>query len=290
MAHPKKRKYSFHTRFIAIISIAIPLFILGWVGILESVQKGMEREMREGLTFTINLDKEMEGEKAEALSQELAQHKYIKEVRYISPAEAAKELEEELGENPELVLGHNPLLPSIELHLKAEYTDPDSLPLVDAYIASINGVDQLSYRLDMFSTVDKRMTKVSYLLLLLIGLLLLMAIVQVNNTTHLMIYTKRFLIRSMTLVGAKFGFICRPFLLYSLMNGLWGGCIAVALLLASLWGADRYMQQATSYISNLHCAVVMIALPLLGMLLSLITALFATRRYIRMDGGRMVLS
>ena len=151
-------------------------------------------------------------------------------------------------------------------------------------------MDQLSYRLDMFSTVDKRMTKVSYLLLLLIGLLLLMAIVQVNNTTHLMIYTKRFLIRSMTLVGAKFGFICRPFLLYSLMNGLWGGCIAVALLLASLWGADRYMQQATSYISNLHCAVVMVALPLLGMLLSLITALFATRRYIRMDGGRMVLS
>ena len=141
MSHPKKRKYSFHTRFIAIISIAIPLFILGWVGILESIQKGMEREMREGLTFTINLDKEMEGEKAEALSQELAQHKYIKEVRYISPAEAAKELEEELGENPELVLGHNPLLPSIELHLKAEYTDPDSLPLVDAYIASINGVD-----------------------------------------------------------------------------------------------------------------------------------------------------
>ena len=273
MSHPKKRKYSFQTRFIAIISIAIPLFILGWVGVLESIQKGMEREMREGLTFTINLDKEMEGEKAEALSQELAQHRYIKEVRYISPAEAAKELEEELGENPELVLGHNPLLPSIELHLKAEYTDPDSLPLVDAYIASINGVDQLSYRL-----------------LLLIGLLLLMAIVQVNNTTHLMIYTKRFLIRSMTLVGAKFGFICRPFLLYSLMNGLWGGCIAVALLLASLWGADRYMQQATSYISNLHCAVVMVALPLLGMLLSLITALFATRRYIRMDGGRMVLS
>ena len=106
MSHPKKRKYSFHTRFIAIISIAIPLFILGWVGVLESIQKGMEREMREGLTFTINLDKEMEGEKAEALSQELAQHKYIKEVRYISPAEAAKELEEELGD-----LGTTPYSP-----------------------------------------------------------------------------------------------------------------------------------------------------------------------------------
>ena len=136
MSHPKKRKYSFHTRFIAIISIAIPLFILGWVGVLESIQKGMEREMREGLTFTINLDKEMEGEKAEALSQELAQHRYIKEVRYISPAEAAKELEEELGENPELVLGHNPLLPSIELHLKAEYTDPDSLHSINKWSGS----------------------------------------------------------------------------------------------------------------------------------------------------------
>lgn len=290
MPRSKRRKYSFHTRFIAIISIALPLFLLGWVGIIESIQKEMEREMREGLTFTINLDKEMEGEKAVALSQKLAQHRYIKEVRYISPEEAAKELEAELGENPEVVLGHNPLLPSIELHLNADYTHPDSLPLVDAYIESINGVDQLSYRSDMFGIVDKRMSRIAYALLFLIALLLLMAVVQINNTTHLMIYTKRFLIRSMTLVGAKFSLICRPFLLYSIMNGLWGGCIAVALLFASLWGADRYMQQAMDHLSNIHCFIVVAALPLLGMLLSLITALFATRRYIRMDGGRMVLS
>ncbi len=291
MSKSKRKKYSLHTRFIAIISIALPLFILGWVGIVESIQKGMEREMREGLTFTINLDKEMIGDKAQKLCAHLSQNPYVKEAHYISPEEAAKELEAELGENPELVLGYNPLLPSIKLHLKAEYTHPDSLPLIDKYIASIEGVDQLSYRSDMFSIVDKRMDRVSYVLLLLTALLLLMAIIQINNTTHLMIYTKRFLIRSMTLIGARFSLICRPFLLYSLINGLWGGCIAILLLLGSLWGANLYMDQTLMhYVSPIHSAVVAIILPLLGMVLSLITALFATRRYIKMDGSRIVLS
>lgn len=278
-------------RFIAIASIAIPLFILGWIGIIELLQIGLERELRENLTVSINLSKEMKSEDGAFLAQRLTNHPYIKEARYISPDEALKELQEELGEDPKQVLGYNPLVPSIELHLNAEYAYADSLPRVDAYIASLDGVDQLSYRSEMFGIVDKRMSRVSLAMAIFSILLLIMAIIQINNTTHIMIYTKRFLIRSMTLLGASFSLIRKPFLWYSVANGIWASLLANLLIFGSLWAYEvNSSSSILPYLSMQYLIIDAVAVLLVGILISLITAFFATRRYIRMDGSRMVLS
>lgn len=289
---PQKRyANSLNTRFSAIVSIALPLFILGWIGVVESAQQGLDREMREGLTFTLNLEKKVTDEQALLLLDTLKTHPYLKDARYISPKEAAQELEKELGENPELVLGYNPLLPSVELHLKAVYTHPDSLPKVDSMIASLHGVDRLSYRADMFSTVHKRMNKIAYGLLVLTLLLFVIALIQINNTTQIMIYTKRFLIRSMSLLGAKHGLICRPFIGYSIGNGFLGSLLSLALFAGSLWAGEHYLQLSIlHYTSWAHLAIIAIALVVIGIVLSSIAAFFATRRYIRMDRSRIVLS
>lgn len=286
-----KKKKTFHTRFIAIVSIALPLFTLAWIGVVEAFQRGVDKESRENLTFLISLDKDFSQEQSTAFLHSLQRHSFVKDARYISPEDAAKELEQELGENPETVLGYNPLSPSIELHLKAEYTHPDSLPKVDALIEELKGVDKFMYRSDMFDIVYKRMEKSSYVLWAISLLLLIMAIIQINNTTHLMIYSKRFLIRSMTLLGAERGLICRPFIVYSMGNGLLGACFAIAFFFSSVVALDYYLHLPVfKYMGWGELGLIAAVMVLVGVLLSTLSSFFSTLRYIRMDKGRIVLS
>lgn len=287
---PKKKK-AFHTRFIAIISIALPLFTLAWIGIVEAFQRGVDQESRENLTFSITLNKELTDDEGREFLESLKQYPFLKDVRYISPEQSAKELEEELGENPEKVLGYNPLLPLVELHLRSEYTHADSLPKIDAIVTQLKGVEKFTYRSDMFDIVYDRMQKSSYILWALSVLLLIMAIIQINNTTHLMIYSKRFLIRSMTLLGADRGFVCRPFIIYSMGNGFWGGFLSVILFAASVAGLNYYLHLPVfKYISFVELGIIAGIMIVLGVLLSTVFSFFSTYHYIRMDRGRITLS
>lgn len=288
---PHKTKAALHTRFIAVVSIALPLLILGWIGVVELMQRALETKVREEMTFTLELTKTEDEQEAIALEKRLNQEPWVKSVRYISPKEAAEELRDELGEDPEVVLGFNPLYPTLEVHLKAKYADPDSLRKVDSLIRTYKGVEGFSYRSDLLQQVNAGMKKLSLGLLILMILLLVMATIQINNTTHLMIYSKRFLIRSMTLLGAPFHLISRPYISYSILNGFYGGLLASLLLSLSLWVVHRHMGEAVlTYLSAMELVCVGVVLIIVGILLSLIASAIATRRYIRMDGGKMILS
>lgn len=287
----KKRRVFLHTRIVAIISIVLPLFVLGWIGVLELMQRSLQKNMREELTFTLILNKEMSESSIDKLTDSLKNEPSVKDVRYISPAAAAEELKSELGEDPVQVLGYNPLLPSIEVNLKSSYATSDSLPKVDSLIRSYHGVDNFSYKGEIISGLDNGIKRISQVLLIVMALMLLIAIIQISNTTHLAIYSKRFLIRSMTLLGAKYGLICRPFITYSVFNGLWGGILADIFVAGSLVGAQYYLSfDMMSYLSIMNLIILAVSLPVLGMLLSLITSSISTRRYIRMDGSKIVLS
>lgn len=255
------------------------------------MQLSLNQKVREDLSFSLDINEGVSQAKRNDLVLKLKQYPAVKEVRYISSEEAIKELESELGENPTSILGYNPLKDYIMVHLKAEYTSKDSLPQVEGFIESLDQVENLSYRSDMFSMVDQRMSKISLALLLFVGLLLLIALIQINNTTQIMIYSKRFLIRSMSLLGAKRFFICRPFIRYSVVNGLFGGMFALLFLAGSLWISDYYLHiNILSYSTQLHLIIIGITLPLIGIILSALVAYFATRRYIRMDLSKITLS
>lgn len=287
----RKKRLSLNTRFVAIVSIALPLLILGWIAIIRLAQFRLDKQIREDMTFTLLLQEEMSDVEINALLKRVKAENFVKEVNYISQEQAALELEKELGENPEVVLGYNPLQASIEVHLRSEYAQPDSLPIIDNKIKQWNGVDLLSYRADMLKMVDGHLRQLSLVLLILSALLLLIAIIQINNTTHLLIYTRRFLIRTMTLLGAKPFFIRKPFISYSLLNGLWGGIIASLLLYLSLLGLRELMDMdLLEYLALYERSAVYIGLPVVGTLLSCITAFFSTGKYIRMDGEKLALS
>lgn len=287
----RKKRLSLSTRLVAIVSIALPLLVLGWIGIVKLTQQKLDQQVREQVTFSILLNKQSTEEEVAELLQEIRTEPFVKEAVYISPQEAAKELESELGENAENVLGYNPLLSSIEVHLRAEYARPDSLSIVDSKIKSWKGVDSLLYRSDMLRDADRILHNVSIVLLVISGLLLLMAVIQVNNTTHIMIYTRRFLIRTMTLLGAKPFFIRRSFIAYSVFNGLWGGLLSSALTALTIYLLGNWLGiRLISELILTEKLIIYIGLPLVGIILSFFTAFFSTNKYIRMEKGKLILS
>lgn len=288
---PRRRSLLPSSRIIAIVCIALPLFLLGSIALLEVGKCHLEQSVREEMTFTVLLDPETTEQDSIRLMQQVSQAPYIKDVTYITPAEAARQLEEEIGEDPVAVLGFNPLQPSLEVHLKSQYAVADSMAQIESDFASWGNVQMMSYRGDMLQMIDENMQHLSTILLIVSLILLIIAIIQVNSMTHIMIYSRRFLIRSMTLLGAKPSLIRKPFTTYSIFNGLWGGLLAVCMLLGTLgYMTQRNPQLIESYLSYGEVAIILGGIICLGILLSWITASISTSKYIRMDGGRIVMA
>lgn len=288
---PRHRSLLPSSRIIAIVCIALPLFLLGSIALLEVGKSHLEQSVREEMTFTVLLDPETTAQDSIRLMQQVSRAPYVKDVTYITPAEAARQLEEEIGEDPVAVLGFNPLQPSLEVHLKSQYAVADSMAQIERDFASWGNVQTMSYRGDMLQMIDENMQHLSTILLIVSLILLIIAIIQVNSMTHIMIYSRRFLIRSMTLLGAKPSLIRKPFTTYSIFNGLWGGLLATCMILGTLC----YMMQRNpllleSYLSYTEVAIILGGIICLGILLSWITASISTSRYIRMDGGRIVMA
>ena len=288
---PRRRSLLPSSRIIAIVCIALPLFLLGSIALLEVGKCHLEQSVREEMTFTVLLDPETTAQDSIRLMQQVSQAPYVKDVTYITSAEAARQLEEEIGEDPVAVLGFNPLQPSLEVHLKSHYAVPDSMAQIEQDFASWGNVQMMSYRGDMLHMIDENMQHLSTILLIVSLILLIIAIIQVNSMTHIMIYSRRFLIRSMTLLGAKPSLIRKPFTTYSIFNGLWGGLLAVCMILGTLcYMTQRNPLLLKSYLSYSEVAIILGGIICLGILLSWITASISTSRYIRMDGGRIVMA
>lgn len=288
---PRRRSLLPSSRIIAIVCIALPLFLLGSIALLEVGKCHLEQSVREEMTFTVLLDPKTTAQDSIRLMQQVSQAPYVKDMTYITPAEAARQLEEEIGEDPVAVLGFNPLQPSLEVHLKSHYAVADSMAQIERDFASWGNVQTMSYRGDMLQMIDENMQHLSMILLIVSLILLIIAIIQVNSMTHIMIYSRRFLIRSMTLLGAKPSLIRKPFTTYSIFNGLWGGLLAVCMILGTLgYMTQRNPLLIESYLSYSEVAIILGGIICLGILLSWITASISTSRYIRMDGGRIVMA
>ncbi len=274
------------------MSIAVVLFLLGVIGVIESIGKGLGTAVREDLSFNLLLSSDLDETRTRALEQQIAAAPFVKDVTYISADQALDEMRKELGEDdPVKMLGYNPLQPEISVHLKAQYTHPDSLQAIDSVIRSWEGVDNLQYRADMFDIVHQHARRIGIILLALAAVLLLISYIQISNTTRLLIYSKRFSIRTMTVVGATPRFIRRPFVRYSMVNGLVAALLAILLLAGALYATDEYAFAGSlrTYLTVERLSIVAGGMLLVGILISALSARAATNKYIRMDGGKMHL-
>lgn len=277
----------FNSRLTSIISIALVLFLLGLIFLMGLLGKRLSVYVKENISFSIVLkDNQKEGE-IKKMQKTLDALPYIKSTEYISKEQAARELEEELGENPETFLGFNPLQASIEVKLHSEYANPDSLRSIEKKIKNYTSVSDLLYRKDMMQMVNENVTRASIILLVLALVLMGISFVLISNTIRLLIYSKRFLIHTMKLVGATSGFIRRPFVRYNVISGLFAAVLAILLLTGALYYLQHELDGFIQLLDMQSVLIVYGAVLVMGILLSVLATIFAVNKYLRMGVDKL---
>lgn len=212
------------------ISIALVLFLLGIIGLLTLNAQRLSVYVKENIGFTILIKDNAREAEVKRLEKLLSTSPFIKSTQYIDKETAAQDLKKELGEDFVDFLGYNPLLSCIDVKLYADYANADSLVLVEDMIMAFPQVKEILYQKNLIHLVNDNVKRISFVLAGFALLLLLVAIALINNTIRLSVYSKRFIIRTMQLVGATKGFIRKPFLLLTVLHGFVGATLAIAML------------------------------------------------------------
>lgn len=280
------RHYKARTRTASVstvIGIALVLFMLGVLGFLVLNAQALERYFRENVRVELFLKRDLKEVDVMQFRKEMDTEPFTRETRYVTAEEAAERLKQDLGEDFLGVLGSNPLLASVELDLDARYARPDSLKWIVEHMKQDRRVEEVAYNAAVVENIDANMGKLTLIVLGFTALLLIIAIALINNTIRLAIYSKRFLIRTMHLVGATQWFIKWPFMGQSLWQGLLGGVLAIGLLVGLLQLAQRYMPDLLAFTDAFRLGLLFAGVLALGLLISLASTWFAVGRYLRMN-------
>jgi cell division transport system permease protein len=277
----------FNSRFTSVISIALVLFLLGLIFLMGLLGNKLSVYVKENITFSIVLKDSQREADIKKIQQNLNSLPFIKSTEYISKEQAAKELEEEIGENPETFLGFNPLQASIDVKLHSAYANPDSLQVIEKKIKSYTSVSELLYRKDMMQIVSENMKHVTIILLTLACMLMIISFVLISNTIRLLIYSKRFLIHTMKLVGATSAFIRRPFIGYNMISGIFASLLAIGMLAGVLYYLQNELKGFISVLDVHTLFVVFSVVVLLGILLSVVATVAAVNKYLRLDVDKL---
>ena len=233
--------------FTSLISISLVLFLLGLMGILVLNAKRLSEYVKENIGFSVILKENVKEVDVILLQKSLDATEYVKSTKYITKEEAAEELKKELGEDFVEFLGFNPLLASIEVHMYAEYANQDSIEVIEKEFKQYEQIKEVFYQKSLISLVNENIRKISLIILIFSGLLFLVAITLINSTIRLSVYSKRFLINTMQLVGATRGFIRRPFLYKSVGNGIIAAILAMGFLTGILYAAQKEFREIISF-------------------------------------------
>ena len=287
-ASPEKMaRRSLRSSYITtIISIFLVLFMLGLVGMLLLKANDIANHVKENLGFTVWMKKEVKEVDIVKLQKTLDASDYVKGTKHVSAEEALKLLQEDLGEEF-ILLDENPLYESIEVRLKAAYAHPDSLTWILEDIGRNTMVMDVDYQPDLIETMNRNVGRISMIVLGFCAVLLFIAIVLINNSIRLTIYSKRFLIRTMQLVGASHGFIRRPFVWRGIRHGVYAAFIAIAVLAGVLYGLNRELPEIFELKDRNLIASLFGLVMGLGIFISWISTFFAVRKYLRMRPDRL---
>ena len=277
----------FNSRLTSVISISLVLFLLGLILLIGMLGNKLSVYVKENLSFSIVLKDNQKETEIKKMQKSLDALPFIKSTEYISKEQAAKELEEELGENPETFLGFNPLQASIEVKLHSEYANPDSLQVIEKKIRNYTSVSELLYRKDMMEMVHNNMKRLGLILLTLAAVLMIISFVLISNTIRLLIYSKRFLIHTMKLVGATSGFIRRPFVKYNIVSGIFASILAILMLTGALYYLQNELKGFIQILDMQTLLLVYVAVFALGIVLSVIATIIAVNKYLRMGGDKL---
>ena len=288
MANQDKKKSGIKvkTSYVStIISISLVLFMLGMLGIILVNAKQISDHVKENIGFSLYLKEDLSSKELSNLQSLLEAKEFTKRIEYIDKDQAAELLKEDLGEDFIDFLDYNPLMASIDLYLKADYAEESSISLINTELKKLPAVKQVEYQKDLISAVNANIRKIGFILLGFSILLLIVVIALINNTIRLAIYSKRFLIKTMQLVGATGGFIRRPFVARGMLNGLISGIIAILLLLGVMYSVGNNIPEFFELQNFNVYFILFAAVIVLGILISWISTSLAVRKFLRMQSG-----
>ena len=262
------------------ISTTMVLFLLGLVVFFVLTANNLSVYIRENIAFSAILDDGIKETSIIKLQESLNKKDYVKQTVYISKDQALQI--EAMGTDPSEFLGHNPFNASIEIKLNAGYTNPDSIKWIEKELMANKSILEISYPQNLLDSVNRNLQKISAFLLGLAVLLSLISFSLINNTIRLTIYSKRFLIHTMKLVGASWGFIRRPFITRNLWIGILSGAVANAILTASAYTAVKYEPELLAIISPESIMIVAAAVMVFGMIITTMCAYISINKYLRM--------
>ena len=276
------RRSLFSSHFSTTLSISLILFLFGLLGLLLINARRLSDYVMENIGVTLILKDDAREVDVIKLQKNLEATAYIKSTRFVDKGKAASELKEELGEDFVDFLGYNPLLSSIDVKVYASYANPDSLASLEKKFLRFPEVQEVYYQRDLVKQLHSNINKISIILLSISLLMFVIFAALINNTIRLTIYSKRFIINTMQLVGATRSFIRRPFIAKGVLYGIWGAIIACFMFLFIFISYQTELKAFFDFQDTSTLALLVGGIFGLGILISGLATFFAVNKFLRL--------
>ena len=263
-----------------VISISLVLLMVGLLGLILVHGRKLSNYVKENIVLNVIINEGTKEVDILQLQKQIEGNSYVKNTAYVSKEVAAKNLTADLGEDFIKFLGYNPLLSTIDVYLKADYANNESIEVLSKQLRKNAIINEVRYQKSLVDMINQNIRTISLVILGFGTVLLIIAVALINNTIRLAIYSQRFLIKSMQLVGATRGFIRKPFINYGILHGFIAGLIAIILLLLTLYFAQQEIPELVVLTDMFEFAIVFIGVIAVGILISGISTYFAVTKYL----------
>ncbi|EGJ99769.1 cell division protein FtsX [Dysgonomonas gadei] len=277
----------FTSGVISTISITLVLFLLGLTILVAFTGKGLAAYFKENMGMSIELTGNMDAATIQKTKERIESNPYVKSTTYISKEEVKKQLVDDLGGDPEEVLGYDPSRSYFDVFIKSEYVNTDSIKKVEASFKDFKLTKGLSFKEEDIALANQNLSKVGSILLVLAVILILISFTLIRNTIQLNIYSKRFLINTMQLVGATNGFIRRPFIMSTVVSGIIAAILANVAITGVIYYFTNEYPELISIVTMTELLIVYGLVLILGILITVLATISAVNRYLRMTTNKL---
>jgi cell division transport system permease protein len=265
-----------------VFGIAMVLLMVGLLGLFLVYANNISRYVKENIVLNIFVDDAAHETDVLQLQKQLEGNVMVKQTQYVSKELAARNLQKDLGEDFVKFLGYNPLSQSIDVYLKADYANNKDIEKFKTELLKNPLIKEVKYQQSLVDQMNQNVTSISLIILIFAGIFVVLSVALINNTIRLAIYSQRFLIKSMQLVGATKSFIRKPFLLYGIWHGLLGGLIAIILLVGTLYVAYRNIPDLVFLQNYTEFGIVFLGVIGLGIFISGFSTFLAVNKFLRL--------
>ena len=290
MAHKKRKKSKIGWAMQALtstISTTLLLILLGLVVLLSLTARVVANSVKENLTVTVVLDDDVQTADAEHLQDSLKKMHYVSDIDYISREQALQEQIESMGIDPTDFLGANPFSISLEIKVKPEFSCSDSLEWISSELRESKLVADVMYQKDLVESLNRNLHRASFFLLAVALLLVIISLSLINNTVRLSVFHHRFVLHTMKLVGAKWSFIRRPFIVKGFWSGVVSALIADAVILGGIYWASRYDASVLNYVTQENMIITVVSVLVIGLVLTTLCTYFSVTHCLKMRGSEL---